>query len=392
MTETAGNARSPAARSFAPRMNMLVVWHSAWDAWVAYAAPISLLAILGLTGPSILFAYLAQSIGISDFVHLSGPLVTYQGLANLSLPNNGAVLLLVAQSAFSACTSMLTQVGILWLILRRVTTLHFGHLLRALPMMGIAILIHGLFITVPVTAINVPLRGTAFDLDNLGQKGYSPAGIAQVILLRTFHHLVPLPDSPFREFLALGRQSLGSWPSVENSYSQHLADEYGSAVAASSTRKQTLGEDSAVLRYGFVIACLIVAWLTEILLRLQPAAILHATAIGGNELTAALHATGWTIKHFGHIAVLSLGLRLCVGVFMMVFLTIPEVIYESVEVTGYIGQVLAWLKLPLCEPFAFTAAWLMLNSIATSFVIACDAQIYLQSYRCTSRLSEYGDH
>lgn len=369
---------------------MLAVWHSAWDAWVAYAAPISLLAILGLTGPAILFAYLAQSIGISDFVHLSGPLVTYQGLANLSLLNNVTFPLLVAQSAFSACTSMLTQAGILWLILRRVTTLHFGHLLRALPMMGIAIFIHGLFITVPVTAINVPLRGTAFDLDNLGQKGYSPAGIAQVILLRTFHHLVPLPDSPYREFLALGRQSLGNWPNAENSYNQHLADEYGPAVAASSTRKQTSGEDSAFLRYGFVIACLIAAWLVEILLRLQPAAILHATAIGGNALTAALHATGWTIKHFGHIATLSLGLRLCVGVFMIVFLTIPEVIYESVEVTGYIGQALAWLKLPLCGPFAFVAAWSMLNSIATSFVIACDAQIYLQGYRCTSRLSEYG--
>lgn len=52
-----------------------------------------------------------------------------------------------------------------------------------------------------------------------------------------------------------------------------------SAMTVSPVTQQTSSEDSALLRYGFVIACLIAAWLIEALLRLQPAAILHSPVI-----------------------------------------------------------------------------------------------------------------
>ena len=90
---------------------------------------------------------------------------------------------------------------------------------------------------------------------------------------------IHLPNSPYREFLALWRQSLGNWPSAQDNYRRHLVDEYGSAMTVSPVTQQTSSEDSALLRYGFVIACLIAAWLIEALLRLQPAAILHSPVI-----------------------------------------------------------------------------------------------------------------
>ena len=112
-------ARSSVALRAAPGLNLLGVWRNGWEAWLASAAPTLAVAVVGLAGPFIVIASLATVLGLDDYVHLSNPLTTYQGLALLTLPNSHAFKWLLAQAVLAAIFSVGAHLGIVWLMLRR---------------------------------------------------------------------------------------------------------------------------------------------------------------------------------------------------------------------------------------------------------------------------------
>ncbi len=368
-------ARSSVALRAAPGLNLLGVWRNGWEAWLASAAPILAITVIGLAGPFIVIASLATVLGLDDYVHLSNPLTTYQGLALLTLPNSHAFKWLLAQAVLAAIFSVGAHLGIVWLMLRRRLLIRPSHIWRALPMIVFGVLGRGILLAVPAVAINSPLSGTPFDLNNLGQKAYSQQGLTQVVLLRTFSDLIPAPGSPFTEFLPVWRQTL-RWPSQTDVYDQHLFDEYGAGVSGVSPRHQDRREDSMPLRIAFVFTCGAAAIVLESLLRLHIVGTLHAVVIGEAAFAGFLRAVALGLRHFGWVVAHTWGLRLAGSMLMLLFITIPQVVYEGAAVAGFVQHMLAWFNLTTCGPVAFAAAWAVMMGVLTTFGLSCDVQLY----------------
>ena len=163
-------ARSATASGFGTGLRVAQVWREGWDAFVACAAPILGIAVVGWVGPVVLFLSLATWLGVSDYAQVSGPLVTYQSFALLHTDTRLAFGLLLAQAVLAMLAGVSAQAGVTALLLRGIVTIHLQHVLRAWPALLLSALLRGALLAVPAIAINMPLRGTAYDLGNLGKK------------------------------------------------------------------------------------------------------------------------------------------------------------------------------------------------------------------------------
>ena len=111
-------------------------------------------------------------------------------------------------------------------------------------------------------------------------------------------------------------------------------------------------------------------------MRLQPVAIVHSIATGRSASHGFFEGLRLGVRRFGSVALYCILLRIAFGAFAFLFIIWPQVVRESIYVSGYIEPLLTPNFLTQMQPAGFMLIWAALRAVWAAFCMACDAHLF----------------
>jgi hypothetical protein len=364
----------PAEHECFPAAGVATVWRSALAMFILRAPAILLVACICITGPAILGLLINITLGLDRFVHIGGPLATWEAIILLRSNSTGAMITaLVVQIGLSAIGLVFARGVIARLALSdavdapslslvcREAKARFGSLF-------IGSFLYGACTTAGAVGINGILHDTRLDLRLIGQSEIITP--IQTLALRALDTFVPSPGAPFVEFVPLLRHSSFAHTtrfastvrsSGDNLHWSYISDQAQMPFVSTSTA--TGERRSPVLAIG--LASLGVLLLAEALLRFAPVIVM--TGCGRTRLgaiTPMLHGIEFGIRHFGAITRQVWLLRLSFVAGYSAFFMLPAVLARDVAPPVVMN---AWKPMMGIWPAMLT---LMCHSFVTALFVA----------------------
>ena len=289
---------------------IVAVWQDALAIFVLRAPGILLVTCVCIAGPAVLGLLIYTALGLDTFVHMNGPLATWEAIITLRSNGGSAVVIgLGLQAGLGAIGLTFARGMIARLALSESDAEDAASLSLAyraakarFPSLLMGSLIYGACVTCGAVGINGVLRDTGFDLRLVGRRDVTAP--AQTFALRALDAFVPNPGSPFAEFVPLFRHSSFANTTREgesNQYWQYVTSQVQSPPG-NTVITVTPGEESRPPMLAISLASVGALLLAEALLRFTPIMAMNAGSrprLG--VITPVLHSVRFGIRHFGSI-------------------------------------------------------------------------------------------
>lgn len=376
------------------------VWQSALTIFVLRAPAILLITCVCIAGPAILGLLVYAALGLDTFVHMSGPLATWEAIMTLRSNGGSAVVIgLGLQAGLGAIGLAFARGMIARLALSESDaedaaslSLAYRAAKACFPSLLVGSLIYGAFVTCGAVGINGVLRDTGFDLRLVGRRDVTAP--AQTLALRALDAFVPNSGSPFAEIVPLLRHSSFANTTREgesNQYWQYVTSQVQSPPGNTviPVIPVTPVEESSPPMLAISLASLGALLLAEALLRFTPIMAMNA---GGRPrlgvITPVLHSIRFGIRHFGsitwHVWLLRLAFVASYGLFFILPIVVsqdgmPVAVTSVTKSLSFMGSGSVALTL---------ACHSLITALFTAFSTVYDARLVMQHHSFGANLAQ----
>jgi hypothetical protein len=338
-----------------------------WRIYAPWSALAFLIATCGLAGPWMLLTAVSLLQGAREITGIAGPLVTYRVLAHHEVSDSawllpailaGQALLGVAAAAASQCLVLICFVRNTKLGLGTPLAAAWAQLLRGE-------LLHGLVLSMLLVALNAPLRGTPFDLNDPGRNAYSPSELVRIAFVRVGNEFSGGPMRALAALVPLGRNIVHPWPEPDSDPNAEAADAYALTGLPVVGKAPPHALEATAVRVTAVFLCLLAIVVSSPFLRLAPVLTVLNTA--AQRLPRRILLRGAPILVASEIS-----LRLLMAGFLGLFVILPYVVLDSVVVSAHVTRWLSSVGLQPIGAFGYLAIWAICHAAWAPFQMACD--------------------